>query len=369
MLDVSANAGMAKAMLLWDITFRFATITILLIIAGLSLRDARHLLQGRLAAVLCISLAAMLAHTLPAGLDRPFAWQAIAWALHTLNITMLWLFGLSLIVDGFKLKSIHWAIVIGHVVILAILQVALMSETSLPVFELVIVNRGIQLGVLAHLFWTSIKGYRDDLVEQRRHTRLWFMIAGSVAAIIIVGGETAQYFVSGAAPDPEWFKIARVLIIFPITVFAAHLFLRLQPEQFMFEAVRPSVVAEPEIAPKDHATHTRLVTAMEDEKLYREHGLGIGDLASKLNVPEHQLRALINKGLGYRNFAAFLNQYRLAEAKAVLADPEQARTPILTIAMDVGYASLATFNRAFKSEEGVTPSAFRTDALETALQS
>jgi AraC-like DNA-binding protein len=107
---------------------------------------------------------------------------------------------------------------------------------------------------------------------------------------------------------------------------------------------------------------------MEDDKLYREHGLGIGDLAAKLGVPEHQLRALINKGLGYRNFAAFLNQYRLAEAKAALADPEQARTPILTIAMDVGYASLATFNRAFKSEEATTPSQYRAEALAKAAQ-
>ena len=56
------------------------------------------------------------------------------------------------------------------------------------------------------------------------------------------------------------------------------------------------------------------------------------------------------------------------EAKAALASPEQARIPILTIAMDVGYASLATFNRAFKSEEGITPSAYRADALEKAVQ-
>ena len=360
---------MAKGMLLWDITFRFATITILLLTAALSIRDARHLLQGRLAAALGVSLAAMLANTLPAAIERPFAWEAIAWALHTLNITMLWLFGLSLIVDGFKLKPIHWVTVFGHVMILGSLEAALRGSLPLPVFELVIVNRGIQLGVLAHLFWISVKGYRDDLVEQRRQTRLWFMIAGSVAALIIVGGETTQYFVTGAAPDPEWFKTARVLIMFPVTIFAAHIFLRLQPEQFMFETVRPSIVPEPEVAPKDYATHLRLVAAMEEKKYYREQGLGIGELAAKLNVPEHQLRALINKGLGYRNFASFLNQYRLAEAKTALADPEQARTPILTIAMDVGYASLATFNRAFKSEEGVTPSAYRTEALEAAVQS
>lgn len=356
-------------MLLLDVTFRFATITILLVTAALSIRDARHLLQGRLAAVLCVSLASMLAHTLPEALDPPFAWRAIAWSAHTLNITMLWLFGLSLILDGFRLRPIHWIVVIGHVVILSILQFALMTQGPLSLFWLVLINRGVQLGVLTHLFWTAIKDYRDDLVEGRRRTRLWFMLAGSIAAIVIVGGETAQYFVSGAAPDPEWFKIARVLIIFPITVFSVHWFLRLLPEQFLFETIQPSVVSAPAITPKDQATHTRLVATMEDDKFYREQGLGIGDLAAKLNVPEHQLRALINKGLGYRNFAAFLNQYRLTEAKASLADPEQARTPILTIAMDVGYASLATFNRAFKTEEGTTPSAYRAEALENAAQS
>ena len=165
------------------------------------------------------------------------------------------------------------------------------------------------------------------------------------------------------------FSLTPHLIIFPITVYSVHWFLRLQPEQFLFETTQPRAPAAPTIDPKDQATHSKLLAVMEEDRLYQEHGLGIGDLAMRLSVPEHQLRALINKGLGYRNFAAFLNQYRLAEAKAALADPEQARTPILTIAMDVGYASLATFNRAFKSEEGVTPSAFRAEALETAAQS
>ncbi|MEL6323951.1 MAG: helix-turn-helix domain-containing protein, partial [Pseudomonadota bacterium] len=91
--------------------------------------------------------------------------------------------------------------------------------------------------------------------------------------------------------------------------------------------------------------------------------------ATRLSVPEHQLRGLINQGMGFRNFSAFLNHYRLADAKTALADPEQARTPILTIALDAGYASLATFNRAFRTSEGQTPSEFRTNALSTATVS
>ena len=68
---------------------------------------------------------------------------------------------------------------------------------------------------------------------------------------------------------------------------------------------------------------------------------------------------LINEGLGHRNFNAFLNRYRIEEAKAALADPTQKDVPIVTIAMDCGFKSLGPFNRAFKVDTGQTPSEFR----------
>jgi AraC-like DNA-binding protein len=71
-------------------------------------------------------------------------------------------------------------------------------------------------------------------------------------------------------------------------------------------------------------------------------------LAEKLSYPEHQLRRLINGYLGYRNFSAFLNSH-----------PDRARTPVLTIALDLGYGSLGPFNRAFKMETGMTPTDYR----------
>lgn len=80
-------------------------------------------------------------------------------------------------------------------------------------------------------------------------------------------------------------------------------------------------------------------------------------------MPEHQLRALINGELGHRNFSAFLNAYRLTEAKRLLADPEQARRQVLQIALDVGFGSIAPFNRAFKEATGRTPTEFRKEKL------
>lgn len=107
----------------------------------------------------------------------------------------------------------------------------------------------------------------------------------------------------------------------------------------------------------------RLDNLMTVERVYRQEGLTIGGLAAKLDLPEYRLRQAINEGLGYRNFNAFLNRYRIDEAKAALSDPGQRDVAVLTIAMDAGFQSIGPFNRAFKAETGLTPTEFRRDAL------
>jgi AraC-like DNA-binding protein len=102
-----------------------------------------------------------------------------------------------------------------------------------------------------------------------------------------------------------------------------------------------------------------LMRLMGDERIYRHDNVTIGTLATKLAIPEYRLRRLINQRLGYRNFNVFLNEHRIAEAKAALADPSQAEVPVITIAMDAGFQSLGPFNRAFKAITGVTPTEYR----------
>ena len=107
----------------------------------------------------------------------------------------------------------------------------------------------------------------------------------------------------------------------------------------------------------------RLDHLMSVERIYRQEGLTIAMLAAKLDLPEHRLRQAINEGLGHRNFNAFLNRYRIDEAKAALSDVSQRDVPVLTIAMDAGFQSIGPFNRAFKADTGLTPTEFRRDAL------
>jgi len=138
------------------------------------------------------------------------------------------------------------------------------------------------------------------------------------------------------------------------------------PDLFPIASAVPAVTNPPGqsiVAQETGAADQRLVDAlmrlMADERIYRHDNITIGTLATKLAVPEYKLRRLINQRLGYRNFNVFLNNHRIEEAKAALADPSQAEVPVITIAMDAGFQSLGPFNRAFKATTGVTPTEYR----------
>jgi len=109
-----------------------------------------------------------------------------------------------------------------------------------------------------------------------------------------------------------------------------------------------------------------LTRALDHEAIYRQEGLTIGRLAAHLRVPEYLLRRVINRGLGFRNFNDFLHSHRIGEACDRLGRRDQEHLPVLTIALDVGYASIGPFNRAFKARMGLTPTAYRRAARDKA---
>ena len=103
---------------------------------------------------------------------------------------------------------------------------------------------------------------------------------------------------------------------------------------------------------------SRLLHAMASEKLFTNSALKLQELALKLNIPPHHLSQTINEKLG-QNFFDFLNQYRVEEAKKLLADPGRQAYTILSLALEVGFNNKASFNTAFKKITGMTPSQFR----------
>ena len=114
------------------------------------------------------------------------------------------------------------------------------------------------------------------------------------------------------------------------------------------------------LLPPDTAERIKneLVHLLKDERLYRDEDLTLQSLAEKLAVSPHQLSWIINEELRV-SFPSLVNGYRIEDVKSRLADPASDKTSILQIAMDAGFNTKASFNRAFKLQTGMTPSQFK----------
>ena len=101
-----------------------------------------------------------------------------------------------------------------------------------------------------------------------------------------------------------------------------------------------------------------LTLAMEERRLYRKPNLDLGTLANELGWQRNEVSAAIN-GHFRCNFYDFINGYRVAEAKRLLADPANSQLTILALGLQAGFNSKPTFNAVFKKKTGLTPSSWQ----------
>lgn len=218
-----------------------------------------------------------------------------------------------------------------------------------------VTQHALAFALTVHAIWIAITERGDDLIERRRAFRTGFVIVVGLQTLAVVVVET----IVGYATIPWLMLLQSGSTLIAVLAFGAVLLS--SNADLLFDADAPAP-PQPSLAPADNVLKQKLDAAMAGH-VYREPGLTIGVLAGKLAVPEHRLRALINQRLGYRNFSDFLNSHRIADAQAWLSDPAKVALPVLTIAMDLGYGSLAPFNRAFRDTTGQTPTDWRRAAL------
>ena len=213
--------------------------------------------------------------------------------------------------------------------------------------------------------------WRSDLVGDRRSLRLVVLLgivaditvgsAADIAPQLRLPGVWSGEIVDTAAQCALAFLASGYLLQVDRTQGAAALLPASDDAAADTTAAAPAAPAAGPVP--DPVLLRRLDHVMSAERAYREEGLTIGRLANRLQVPEYRLRQAINEGLGHRNFNVFLNRYRIEDAKSALGDPDQAEVPILTIAMDAGFQSVGPFNRAFKTDTGMTPTEYRRRCL------
>jgi AraC-like DNA-binding protein len=195
------------------------------------------------------------------------------------------------------------------------------------------------------------RGRDDDLLEMRTKVRMWFVGALAITVLAVALKELVILYNLGQP------RLIGLVWMFILALGGNIAFFRLNPDlRLVWEPVNSTQA----VANTDPVID-ELMLRMKTERLYTDHDLRVATLAELIAVPEYQLRRKINQTLGFRNFNQFVNHYRIKEAGArLLSEP---RTPVLSIAIDVGFRSISSFNTAFQQKFGVSPTAYRAKAL------
>jgi AraC-like DNA-binding protein len=340
-----------------DIALRGATVALLLVLAASLFRGFGTVIAGRLAAAFALGSAAH-AVSYSIGATSPVSIaHAPLIALSTGNVVVFWLFTRALFDETFRLRWWH-ALVWAAVAAFSFVNCMWIAPASGARLSIIAVNL-IALGFIALAVMQTVASWPSDLVERRRSVRVFI-----VSAAALYGGLNAvlQIAMSGSG-NAEIANTMNLAVLAGVVAAICYAMMRVDGTDLF--AVSSEVEADTgdaaviESSAADRKLIGALMRLMADERIYRHDNVTIGTLATKLGIPEYRLRRLINQRLGYRNFNVFLNEHRIAEAKAALADPSQAEVPVITIAMDAGFQSLGPFNRAFKATTGVTPTEYR----------
>lgn len=348
-----------------DALIRGAAIGVLLLIAVGCLR-ARRINIGLAGALYVAGAIGYLLWGHPGVTHWPPLARLLVGVLALSTPFFFWALARLIFEDGFSVRPAHWAL-LCVIVVVGVAQ-AILPGIRLPWLpsSLRLASRFISLALIIHAFWLVWSGWTVDLVEKRARFRLAFLVGtGIVAALVVL----AALFYGPAPQRPVPARLAEAIGLLTVSLGLAIALLRLDddflppekttaPALFATKSVSVNPATEPEPDP-DADLLARLDSVMRNQKAWRETGLTIGGLAARVAIPEYRLRRLINQQLGYRNFTAFLNEYRLSAAASQLADRDQLRVPVLTIALDLGWGSIGPFNRAFRARFGVTPTDYR----------
>ena len=328
-------------------------------------RDRPTLRSARAGAALALGLCVQVIGATPLfeALVHPF-WQAPLVAVSVANAVLFWVFVQALFDDDFSIRPRH---------VVAWLAVATLSAFNCaagphaaPV--LMGLQRAVPLlfAVLAAL--SAVAHWRADLVEGRRQLRRFILLTGIAYTVVMLAARLASPQGRLSAEAAMIDVVALLAIVAVVACQMLHLRgTEVFPSEVAADAVTgPAVAATPPPLAPDPAEERLAITLqrlMRDECAYRSEDLNVASLAARLAVPEYRLRRLINQRLGHRNFNAFVNGFRLGEAREALADPARRDLPVLTIALEAGFQSIGPFNRAFKADTGRTPTEFRREKL------
>ncbi len=223
-------------------------------------------------------------------------------------------------------------------------------------YEQGLVIAGSCIGALTMLtFWSkrrSIAETREDSASGKE--RFWLVMAllamNSALIFIMMIGVAIENIDASV-------RMARNFLGLGFLYLAVTSLLRIYPQAVMLKKTQAGIHLNDQ--EKDLAR--KIENLMVLDKLYHEPTFSRADLARECECSEAVLSKVINIYFN-KSFPQLLNENRVRDAKRLL---EQTDEDMQTVAAEVGFNSLATFNRVFKDIEGLSPGAYRQRKLNS----
>jgi AraC-like DNA-binding protein len=209
-----------------------------------------------------------------------------------------------------------------------------------------------------YFFYLSLKIYK----EYRNWAETQFSDTETISfgwirnfIYLIITGEVfktawnlADYIIDMPFEKDWWWHLYTVAIICYVGIRG---YTQAQPKFLHFTSNNLEVKPEPKVEESGQKVFNELIPKIESlfhkEKVFLEPELTLSELAIKLKTNTSLLSAAINQGFG-KNFNDFVNEFRIREFEIQITNPENKNYTKLAIALDCGFNSKATFNRALK---------------------
>lgn len=208
--------------------------------------------------------------------------------------------------------------------------------------------------LMVNLYW--LIGYYKTHRQQKNVTSLdkskWLWMRSIWGMLIVVW---SFYMVNHIFRVPRY---ETAIIIYTAFVFLLGFMALMNAQVFTQTFDKPKYQNSPLTNQTTHNHIAQIRQLMEEEKVFKNPELNLPRLAEMLDMPTYQLSQIVNEHLA-SNFADFVNQYRVNEAKELLTDPKYDHYKIAGVAYESGFNNLSSFNTAFKKRVQLTPSQYR----------
>nr|WP_315380312.1 helix-turn-helix domain-containing protein [uncultured Sphingomonas sp.] len=345
-----------------------AAVQLLAIAIGLT-RVLANRVANRTLAMLLIVLVGILAPWLIgfAGFYDRWRWLTFAPFQITLAVApLIWLYAHALVTGSWPARG--WRHLLPAVAQATFLSASFLLAMPLKMRWSDLVHHAYSvatdLATLAGLACYGIAGlrllrrYRARLAGQRsddhRFAARW--LSRAMAATLLLLPIWAAYALWDAVAPIGYVGLMGLYVA--IAAFALYLGIEgWRHATLPFPHLDPVDLPDPAPPPRDwRGQAERWAAKVAAERWHCDPDLSLAVLAQRLGTNTNHLSRAVNEGLGL-NFSSFIGRMRAETVAAALREGN--RADLLDLALEAGFSSKASFNRAFLATYGQTPSAYR----------